>query len=244
MYCSNIFPCVPLSRRLVLIEVHFFRTTRDLSFGNIQFFLAFSLNSIFFAMFLQLSSHTSRVRTHTYDILFNGSVESWSNDLWCANVILSPRLSLSVRPSVCLRSACVFIIYFAFWQKDFKTIILMFFPHTHTYIYIYIYIQASRYRETDITSNWVGFIGKMLKCRNDFCQFLAFKCNFSLHLTLALSHIIRAKSKTLFNQTQTQMQIQQKCNVNKYKKQAAFDSCCLFLHPLAVLYFAKLSTVM
>lgn len=149
MYCSNIFPCVPLSRRSVLIEVHFFRTTRDLSFENIQFFLAFSLNSIFFAMFLQLSSHTSRVRTHTYDILFNGSVESWSNDLWCANVILSPRLSLSVRPSVCLRSACVFIIYFAFWQKDFKTIILMFFPHTHTHSNIYLYtgkqVQRNRH---------------------------------------------------------------------------------------------------
>jgi len=190
----NIFLCVPWPPFSSNIGAYF-SALIDLSFRNIKMFVQFSLNLIPCHVFAVVLAHTL---PHTISFL----MAQWSPDPMTCDVQMLSCLPGCLYPSVCLRSACVFIIYFAFWQKDFKTIILMFFAHTRIY--------TCRYRATDITSNWVGFIGKMLKCWNDFRQFLAFKCNFSLHLTLALSRIIRAKSKTLFNQTQTH-----KCKSNK-----------------------------
>lgn len=78
-------------------------------------------------------------------VSFNGSVKSC--DLWRVIVIL-PGSTDSL-------ALCVFIIYFTFWQKDFKTIILMFSTHTQTLI-------RSR---THVFGNWV------LHVLNDFCIF-------------------------------------------------------------------------
>lgn len=129
-------------------------------------------------------THTQSHRHRTQMSSF--LMAQWSPDPMTCDVQMLSWHYGSLYPSVCLHFACVFIIYFAFWQKDFKTIILMFFPHIlHIGAAYPAHTAHCSCRETDITLNWVCFTRKMLKCSNDFCQFLAFKLNFSLHLTFA-----------------------------------------------------------
>lgn len=124
----------------ILLALNDFSYFSFLNYKNFhRVFWEINVLAMFFQLFSSWHWHTLAHRCH---IRFNGSLESWDpmtcdvQMLSCLPGCLYPSSDRLGRLSVCqslrLLSACVFIIYFAFWQKDFKTIILMFFPHTHS----------------------------------------------------------------------------------------------------------------